>query len=45
MPDEGLRDLPFGLTVGMMLSAPMIVGGIFLLWRAFHRPVEPLAAT
>ena len=26
MPDEGLRDLPYGLTVGMMLSAPMIPG-------------------
>ena len=45
MPDEGLRDLPFGLTVGMMLSAPMILGGLIFLWRAFRRPVEPLAAT
>jgi phosphatidylglycerol:prolipoprotein diacylglycerol transferase len=45
MPDEGLRHLPYGLTVGMMLSAPMILGGLFLLWRAFRRPADPLAAT
>jgi phosphatidylglycerol:prolipoprotein diacylglycerol transferase len=45
MPDEGLRDLPFGLTMGMILSAPMIVGGLFLLWRAFRRPADPVAAT
>ena len=45
MPDEGLRDLPFGLTVGMMLSAPMILGGLFLLWRAFRRSPDPLPAT
>ena len=45
MPDEGLRDLPFGLTVGMMLSAPMIIAGLVFLWRAFRRPIEPLAAT
>ncbi len=44
MPDEGLRDLPFGLTVGMMLSAPMIAGGAFLIWRAFHRPAIPAPA-
>ncbi len=45
MPDEGLRNLPLGLTVGMMLSAPMILGGVFLLWRAFRRPSEPVAIT
>ena len=45
MPDEGLRDLPYGLTMGMILSAPMILGGVFLMWRAFRRPVEPVAAT
>jgi phosphatidylglycerol:prolipoprotein diacylglycerol transferase len=45
MPDDGLRNLPFGLTVGMMLSAPMIVGGVFLLWRAFRRSPDPLPAT
>ncbi len=35
MPDAGFRDLPFGLTMGMILSAPMLLGGAFLLWRAF----------
>jgi phosphatidylglycerol:prolipoprotein diacylglycerol transferase len=33
MPDEGLRDLPFGLTVGIMLSVPMVLVGIWLIWR------------
>ncbi len=33
MPDAGLRDLPFGLTVGMMLSAPMVIAGGWLVWR------------
>jgi phosphatidylglycerol:prolipoprotein diacylglycerol transferase len=42
MPDEGLRDLPFGLTVGMMLSAPMVLVG---LWLALRRRAErPIAA-
>ena len=45
MPDAGLQHLPFGLTVGMMLSAPMILGGLFLLWRAFRRAADPLPAT
>jgi phosphatidylglycerol:prolipoprotein diacylglycerol transferase len=45
MPDAGLQNLPYGLTVGMMLSAPMILGGVFLLWRAFRRPVDALPAT
>jgi phosphatidylglycerol:prolipoprotein diacylglycerol transferase len=34
MPDVGLRDLPFGLTMGMILSSPMIVVGALLIWRA-----------
>lgn len=33
MPDEGLRDLPLGLTMGMMLSAPMLAAGLWLIWR------------
>ena len=33
MPDEGLRNLPFGLTVGMLLSVPMVLAGAFLIWR------------
>jgi phosphatidylglycerol:prolipoprotein diacylglycerol transferase len=38
MPDAGLQDLPFGLTVGMMLSAPMVIGGAYLIWRGLKAP-------
>ena len=37
MPDAGLQDLPFGLTVGIMLSTPMLVAGAWLIWRANAR--------
>ncbi len=43
MPDEGFQHLPFGLTMGMLLSAPMVVIGAGLAWRALRAPV-PLAA-
>jgi phosphatidylglycerol:prolipoprotein diacylglycerol transferase len=44
-PDVGMPDFPFGLTMGMMLSIPMIVAGLWLLWRAFHeRPAQPQAS-
>ncbi len=42
MPDAGLRDLPFGITVGMMLSVPMLIGGAWLIWRSRTR--EPAEA-
>ena len=41
MPDEGLRNLPFGLTVGIMLSAPMVVAGAWLVWRGLTAPLRP----
>jgi phosphatidylglycerol:prolipoprotein diacylglycerol transferase len=41
MPDEGLRDLPFGLTVGMMLSVPMVLAGAFLIWRGSRLAAQP----
>jgi len=41
MPDEGLRDLPFGLTVGMMLSLPMVLAGAFLVWRGSRIGAQP----
>jgi phosphatidylglycerol:prolipoprotein diacylglycerol transferase len=41
MPDEGLRDLPLGLTVGMMLSAPMVLAGAFLIWRGSRLTTHP----
>jgi phosphatidylglycerol:prolipoprotein diacylglycerol transferase len=41
MPDEGLRNLPLGLTVGMLLSAPMLLGGAFLIWWGLRRAAQP----
>jgi len=41
MPDEGLRDLPLGLTVGMMLSAPMVLAGAWLIWRGSRARLAP----
>jgi len=41
MPDEGLRNLPFGLTVGILLSAPMVLVGAWLVGR--HYPAVPAA--
>jgi phosphatidylglycerol:prolipoprotein diacylglycerol transferase len=42
-PDQGLDQLPYGLTVGMMLSVPMVLGGAFLIWRALKQPLPPPA--
>ncbi len=41
-PDAGLENLPLGLTMGMMLSIPMMLIGGWLIWRAWSRP--PVAA-
>ena len=37
-PDAGLEHLPLGLTMGMILSTPMMIIGLFLIWRAWSRP-------
>lgn len=37
-PDVGMPDFPLGLTMGMMLSIPMILVGGWLVWRAWSRP-------
>jgi phosphatidylglycerol:prolipoprotein diacylglycerol transferase len=47
-PDVGLDHLPFGLTMGMMLSTPMVLVGAWLISRAWKTapvagPVEPEA--
>jgi len=34
-PDVGLDALPFGLTMGMILSTPMMLVGAWLVWRAW----------
>jgi phosphatidylglycerol---prolipoprotein diacylglyceryl transferase len=36
-PDAGLEDLPWGLTMGQTLSAPMIIVGLYLLITAKQR--------
>ncbi len=41
-PDSYLPNFPLGLTMGMMLSAPMFIGGAWLIWRGLR---EPLATT
>jgi phosphatidylglycerol---prolipoprotein diacylglyceryl transferase len=33
-PDAGLNDLSWGLTMGQTLTAPMILIGLFLIFRA-----------
>jgi phosphatidylglycerol:prolipoprotein diacylglycerol transferase len=37
-PDVQMPDFPLGLTMGMMLSIPMILVGLWLIWRGLHRP-------
>jgi phosphatidylglycerol:prolipoprotein diacylglycerol transferase len=43
-PDAILPDFPLGLTMGMMLSAPMLALGGFFLWRAFRKAPSPAPA-
>ncbi|HEY1073231.1 prolipoprotein diacylglyceryl transferase [Brevundimonas sp.] len=38
-PDAGLDNLPLGLTMGMILSIPMMLVGAWLIWRALKKPV------
>ena len=33
-PDEQIGLLPFGTTMGQWLSLPMLLGGLYLVWRA-----------
>jgi len=37
-PDQGMPNFPLGLTMGMMLSFPMVIVGGFLIWRALRAP-------
>ncbi|HZK99216.1 MAG TPA: prolipoprotein diacylglyceryl transferase [Caulobacteraceae bacterium] len=43
-PDAGLDHLPFGLTVGMMLSVPMILAGAWLIWRGWKQTPSPVTS-
>ena len=38
-PDHGMPAFPFGLTMGMILSIPMLLVGAALLWRALREPL------
>ncbi|MGD2131597.1 MAG: prolipoprotein diacylglyceryl transferase [Maricaulaceae bacterium] len=38
MPDEGLTNLPLGITMGQVLSTPMWIGGVALIAWAVTRP-------
>jgi phosphatidylglycerol:prolipoprotein diacylglycerol transferase len=38
MPDAGLQNLPYGLTVGILLSIPMAIAGAALIWRGLRGP-------
>ena len=40
-PDAGLENLPLGLTMGMYLSIPMVLGGAYLIWRGMREPLPP----
>jgi phosphatidylglycerol:prolipoprotein diacylglycerol transferase len=40
-PDAGLEHLWLGLTMGQFLSFPMILGGLFLIWRGMREPLPP----
>jgi phosphatidylglycerol---prolipoprotein diacylglyceryl transferase len=43
-PDAYMPLFPFGLTMGMMLSAPMILGGAWLIWRGMREPLPAAPA-
>ncbi|OXE35856.1 MAG: prolipoprotein diacylglyceryl transferase [Phenylobacterium zucineum] len=38
-PDEGMPNFPWGLTMGMILSLPMILGGAWLIWRGLKEDI------
>ena len=40
-PDAYLPNFPFGLTMGMMLSGPMVLIGLFFIWRGMREPLPP----
>ncbi len=38
-PDAGLDNFPLGLTMGMILSTPMVIAGAWLIWRSWRQPL------
>ncbi len=43
-PDSGLEQLSWGLTMGQTLSVPILIGGLYLLWRPQPLKAEILRA-
>ena len=43
-PDIGMPHFPLGLTMGMMLSIPMVIAGLWLIWRALKAPASSPSA-
>jgi phosphatidylglycerol:prolipoprotein diacylglycerol transferase len=43
-PDSYMPHFPLGLTMGMMLSAPMVLVGAWLMWRGLREPLPPAIA-
>ena len=43
-PDLGMPNFPLGLTMGMILSVPMILLGAALIWNALRKAPPPAAA-
>jgi phosphatidylglycerol:prolipoprotein diacylglycerol transferase len=40
-PDSYMPHFPLGLTMGMLLSIPMIAFGLWLIWRGMREPLPP----
>ena len=43
-PDAQLGFLVFGTTMGQLLSIPVLIAGLFLIWWAMRRPASPAAS-
>jgi phosphatidylglycerol:prolipoprotein diacylglycerol transferase len=43
-PDDYMPAFPLGLTMGMMLSLPMIAAGAWLIWRGLREPLPDAPA-
>jgi phosphatidylglycerol---prolipoprotein diacylglyceryl transferase len=43
-PDAGMPAFPLGLTMGMILSIPMVLAGLWLIWRGMREPAPPVVA-
>jgi phosphatidylglycerol:prolipoprotein diacylglycerol transferase len=43
-PDSYMPQFPLGLTMGMILSIPMILVGAWMIWRGVREPVPATPA-